>query len=38
MSVWGFYLEAPARSVLHGVTEEGVPASAIAEVIGRQLD
>ena len=30
--------EAPARSVLHGVAEEGVPTRDIAEVIGRHLD
>jgi nucleoside-diphosphate-sugar epimerase len=29
---------APAGSVLHGVGEEGIPARAIAEVIGRHLD
>ncbi|WP_217201338.1 SDR family oxidoreductase [Streptomyces buecherae] len=28
---------APARSILHGVAEEGVPLRAIAEVIGRRL-
>ncbi|MFE6775912.1 SDR family oxidoreductase [Streptomyces sp. NPDC057702] len=28
---------APARSILHGVGEEGVPLRAIAEVIGRRL-
>jgi nucleoside-diphosphate-sugar epimerase len=30
--------EAPARSVLHGVADEGVPIREIAEVIGRHLD
>lgn len=30
--------DAPARSVLHGVAEEGVPTRTIAEAIGRQLD
>ena len=30
--------KAPAGSVLHGVTEEGVPVRAIAEAIGRQLE
>ncbi len=30
--------KAPAGSVLHGVADEGVPARAIAEVIGRHLD
>ncbi len=29
---------APARSVLHGVAEEGVPTRRIAEVIGRHLN
>ncbi|MDQ2956018.1 MAG: SDR family oxidoreductase [Actinomycetota bacterium] len=31
-------LDAPAGSVLHAVAEEGVPARAIAETIGRHLD
>ncbi|MFI7617515.1 SDR family oxidoreductase [Nonomuraea terrae] len=30
--------QAPAGSVLHAVTDEGVPTRAIAEVIGRHLD
>lgn len=30
--------KAPAGSIMHAVGEEGVPARAIAEVIGRHLD
>jgi nucleoside-diphosphate-sugar epimerase len=31
-------LDAPARTAVHAVAEEGVPARAIAEAIGRSLD